>query len=227
MSQPPCCHRRDKESAVYRPHSALRNLRCPKGGSVSLPHHAFKGVALNYPLLLWDGVALSYPTDATMEPLSIRWTPGAADRLAGVRISDAGGSASSCPHFGQLPAGVIVLQNAAPPLLSRSIRAQMYGFFIFQHRQRLRNFRFSHRCDRLRILPTISAIWPVAQMVSIFPRIIVSLNSAPHALCGPWLALWRVLLFGGIFFPLGGASAGWLARWMATRCLHIDSQYHR
>ena len=76
LSQPPCCHRRDKESAVYRPHSALRNLRCPKGGSVSLPHHAFKGVALNYPLLLWDGVALSYPTDATMEPLSIRWTPG-------------------------------------------------------------------------------------------------------------------------------------------------------
>lgn len=37
-----------------------------KGGHVSLPHHAFKGVALNSPLLLWDGVALSYPTDATI-----------------------------------------------------------------------------------------------------------------------------------------------------------------
>lgn len=104
---------------------------------------ALKGVTFRYPLLPWDGVASSYPTDAA--------------------------AASSCPKLGQLPTGVIVLQNAAPPLLSRSIRAQMYGFFIFQHRQRLRDFRFSHRCDRLRILPIISAIWPVVQMVDNFP----------------------------------------------------------
>lgn len=141
-----------------------------------------KGGTFRYPLLPWDGVALSYPIDATICRTGAVFAicdngaavhqvdTGAADRLAGVRISDAGGAASSCPNFGRLPAGVIVLQNAAPPLLSRSIRAQMYGFFIFQHRQRLRDFRFSHRCDRLRILPTISAIWPVARIVGSFPR---------------------------------------------------------
>ena len=161
-----------------------------------------KGVAKRDPLLPWDGVALSYPTDATICRTGTAVAPcdngAAADRLAGVRISDfqtlaiisIGRSknqtilharllktltnlniqlANRCPNFGRLPAGVIVLQNAAPPLLSRSIRAQMYGFFIFQHRQRLRDFRFSHRCDRLRILPIISAIWPVVQMVDNFP----------------------------------------------------------
>ena len=101
-----------------------------------------RGVTFRYPLLPWDGVALSYPTDATICRTGTAVAPcdngAAADRLAGVRISDAGGAASSCPKLGQLPAGVIVLQNAAPPGLkgsyARSIRAQMYGFFIFQHR---------------------------------------------------------------------------------------------
>lgn len=67
-----------------------------KGGHVSLP-----------PLLPWDGVALSYPTDATICRTGTAVAPcdngAAADRLAGVRISDAGGAASSCPNFGRLP----------------------------------------------------------------------------------------------------------------------------
>lgn len=66
-----------------------------------------KGVTFRYPLLPWDGVALSYPTDATICRTGAAVAPcdngAAADRLAGVRISDAGGAASSCPNFGRLP----------------------------------------------------------------------------------------------------------------------------
>lgn len=96
LSQPLCCHRCGKGAAIYRPHSALRNLRCPQ-----------KGSRFATPLLPWDGVALSYPTDATICRTGTAVAPcdngAAADRLAGVRISDAGGAASSCPNFGRLP----------------------------------------------------------------------------------------------------------------------------
>lgn len=112
-------------------------------------------------------------------PVSKFWTPVELLRVVQIldnfpaRVRTSTNLNIQLSQVGTTPAR-IVLQNAAPPGLkcsyARSIRAQMYGFFIFQHRQRLRDFRFSHRCDRLRILPIISAISPVAQMAGSFPR---------------------------------------------------------
>ena len=170
-----------------------------KGGHVSLPPFA----------LGWGRFKLPHRCDNLSH-----WY-----RCRTVRQRCSGRSAGRGPNFGRrwscfelskfwtTPAR-IVLQNAAPPFLSRSIRARMYGFFIFQHRQRLRDlrfFRFSHRCNRLRILPIISAIWPVAQMVSIFPRSL-------RPLAGPVVGFYSL----GVNFPLGGGL--WVLRlaWLGS-----------
>lgn len=111
-------------------------------------------------------------------PVSKFWTPVELLRVVQIldnfpaRVRTLTNLNIQLSQVGTTPAR-IVLQNAAPPFSTRSIRARMYGFFIFQHRQRLRDLRFFKvfaPCDRLRILPIISATSPVAQMVGAFPR---------------------------------------------------------
>lgn len=188
MSQPPCCHRCGKGSAVYRPHSALRNLRCPQRGS-----------RFATPPLPWDGVALSYPTDATICHTGTAVAPcdngAAADRLAGVRISDAGGAASSCPKLGRLPAGVIVLPNAAPPA------PEMLTFTNIS----VLDLRFFKVFAPVQQAPYIAEI--IGNMASCPDGgQLPALSAAPGWACG------GVLLFGGIISLWGGVCGfcGWL-----------------
>ena len=83
---------------IIDPFSALRNLRRPKGGSVTLlpfPGVGFRfvtpsciqGGRFKLPPLPWDGVALSYPTDTTIcrtgAVFAICDNGAAADPLAG------------------------------------------------------------------------------------------------------------------------------------------------
>lgn len=80
-------------------------------------------------------------------PVSKFWTPVELLRVVQIldnfpaRVRTLTNLNIQLSQLGTTPAR-IVLQNAAPPFLSRSIRARMYGFFIFQHRQRLRDLRF-------------------------------------------------------------------------------------
>lgn len=181
-----------------------------------------KGVPFRYPImrsrgrfklppLLWGGFALSYPIDATICRTGAVFAicdngavvhqvdSGAADRLAGVRNSDAGGAALSCPPCGQLhrarenlgisqhPPAALRRDGTDFASIARGYPRGSDGIGDTGKGSGISGFlRFSHRCDRLCILPIISAIWPVAQMVGNFPRSLRPL-AGPVVGFAPWV----------------------------------------
>ena len=147
-----------------------------------------KGVAKRDPLLPWDGVASSYPTDATMEPLSIRWTPGRpigwpgsefrtpVDLLRVVHILDNFPRALSCYKMPR--------RRSCP--VPYAHRCTVFSYSSIGRDSGISGFRTgatgSVYCRQFRQYGQLPGLW-----------------AASRALCGPWLGLWWGLLFGGIF----------------------------